>query len=149
MSKVGPLVNPEHQIDISNIKLTDYGNIDIDRKLESGAPERAITKISEELLELVKNKQLPFVLGGSKEGTYGASLACSKLDKDHRHILLTGKPTLKRAYDENKLSSDCLITMLLKDRPHKLTLFGTSTHYFPQKYKKNFNLISYQAIREV
>ena len=64
--KVGPLFNPEHQIDISGIKLSDYGNIDIDDKENATAPERSITKISDEIVDLVKNMKIPFVLGGAK-----------------------------------------------------------------------------------
>ena len=96
----------------------------------------------------MKNNQLPFVVGGAKEGSYGSSLAYSKVVPNHRHILLAGRPTLKRPYDDNKLTSDCLMTLLLKDRPHKLTLFGTSVHYFPQNYEKNFDLVSYQDMRK-
>ena len=36
----------------------------------------------------------------------------------------------------------------MRDRHHKLSLFGTSVHYFPQDYEKNFDLISYQDIRK-
>ena len=45
--KVGPIVNPEHQIDIGNIKLTDFGNVDIDNINNPTAPERSIVKITD------------------------------------------------------------------------------------------------------
>lgn len=95
----------------------------------------------------MKNRRVPFVFGGAKEGTYGASLGFGKVFDNYRHILIAGRPTLKRPYDEHKLSSDCLMTMLVKDRPHLLTLFGTPTQYFPKYFDKNFDLISYEDIR--
>jgi arginase family enzyme len=94
--KVGPLVNPEYGIDIRDVRVTDYGNIEIENREESTAPERAIMRITEEIFEIVKNKQLPFVLGGSKEGPYAATLAFSKVYQEYRHILIAGKPTLRR-----------------------------------------------------
>lgn len=44
--KVGPLVNTEYGISIKDVKVTDFGNVDIEDKNSSSAPERAITKIA-------------------------------------------------------------------------------------------------------
>lgn len=32
LPKIGPLINPEYEIDISNLKICDYGNIVLDLK---------------------------------------------------------------------------------------------------------------------
>jgi arginase family enzyme len=69
---VGPLVNPEYGVDIQMVKVTDYGNIEFKDKENILAPEKAISKVSEEILSLLHNHQLPFIFGGAKEGAYGA-----------------------------------------------------------------------------
>ncbi len=54
------------------VKVTDYGNIEFKDKENILAPEKAISKVSEEILSLLHNHQLPFIFGGAKEGAYGA-----------------------------------------------------------------------------
>lgn len=86
---------------------------------------------------------MPFIFGGAKEGTYAASQSFRQYYEKSHHILIAGKPTLKRPYDCNKLTSDNLMTMLTQGHSSNLTVFGPSMRYFPKEYKQDFELISY------
>jgi hypothetical protein len=55
---------------------------------------------------------------------------------DSHHILIAGRPTLKRPFDGDKLNSDNLITLLQLKNPHNLTVFGMSARYLPQEKSK-------------
>lgn len=115
------------------------------------APQQAIHKITNDVYEIIKNNQFPFIFGGSKEGTYGSNLAFQQLYSNSHHILIAGKPTLKRPYDNNKLTSDNLMTLLTNhptsQQSHFLTVFGASQRYFPSSFNHKFDLISYEDIR--
>jgi len=82
---------------------------------------------------MIKNNKLPFVFGGSKEAAYGSALALRQsYPENHHHILIAGRPTLKRPFDGSKLTSDNLITLLQSHNQHNLTVFGMSKRYLPQ-----------------
>jgi hypothetical protein len=41
-----------------------------------------------------------------------------------KHLLISGLPSLKRAYDHDKLSSSCALTLLTQKYPNSAVLFG-------------------------
>jgi hypothetical protein len=47
----------------------------------------------------LKNNKVPFVLGGSKESLLGSTIAFNKKYLKPNHILISGKPSLKRPFD--------------------------------------------------
>lgn len=87
--KVGPVVNPEFGIDISGVRLSDWGNIAVEvseqeekeqfknvktRKFKGEyvnylkeSPEKIIELIANTTKPFLENKQTPFLIGGSKE----------------------------------------------------------------------------------
>lgn len=71
--KVGPLTNPEYQVDISKIAVTDMGNIEADGL----SVEEGVALLRKRLGELFDKNQTPVVLGGSKETTYASTLTFS------------------------------------------------------------------------
>jgi hypothetical protein len=54
---------------------------------------------------MLKNNQLPIVIGGSKETTLGASEAFLNNYPNGKLIFLFGLPCIGRLYDNDKLTS--------------------------------------------
>lgn len=77
------------------------------------------------------------MLGGSKESLYGSAKAFQKRYPNSKHILISGKPNLKRPFDSDKLTSDSILTLLNKDYPNTVTLFGAHKNHFPKSYNSD------------
>jgi hypothetical protein len=73
----------------------------------------------------MKNHKLPFIYGGSKESLYAGEMAFHEVfPTKTKHFVISGLPSLKRAYDHDKLSSSCALTLLTQKYPHSAVLFG-------------------------
>ena len=93
LGKCGPIVNPEYEIDISKLSVSDMGNIQVEVpkqeedkyknvktkrfkgeyvNYEKNSPEMILLKITDQISNLIGNNKLPFVIGGSKESTLGS-----------------------------------------------------------------------------
>jgi len=59
---------------------------------------------------------------------------------------MSGLSHLKRAYDNDKLTSHNLLTLLNSEFPNQQVLFGTHTRYLPNEYNKNFEHITLEQI---
>lgn len=156
---MGPLTNPEFDIDVSKIKVSDYGNINVElteeeersqfkdvrtRKFKGDyvnyykeSPEKIIELMESKIDHFLANKQIPFLMGGSKECVLAAanSFFKSHSDPESTFILLGGKPFLKPPFDGDKGTSDNIMTVLHKKYPqNKFLVFGPQLQYFPSKY---------------
>lgn len=69
ISKIGPLVNEEFNIDISNLNITDYGNIVIPEKYDQ-VLEEVMDKLQTKITSVFNKGNFPLVLGGSKDTSY-------------------------------------------------------------------------------
>lgn len=73
----------------------------------------------------MNNKKLPFIYGGSKEALYAGEMAFHEVySASTKHLVISGLPSLKRAYDHDKLSSSCALTLLTQKYPHSAILFA-------------------------
>jgi hypothetical protein len=87
---------------------------------------------------LIGNQRLPFVFGGSKESLLGCANAFQKAYPEGRHILISGRPGLRRHEDLNQPTSDNALTFLCETSKNNPIVFGAHTRYFPQNYASNF-----------
>jgi hypothetical protein len=67
---------------------------------------------------------LPFVFGGSKESSLGSARAFHKQYINGKHLIIAGMPFLRRPFDNDKLTSENLMTILGNEFPNKQILFG-------------------------
>jgi formiminoglutamase len=65
LQKVGTVVNPEFNIDLKTIKLTDQGDVDASLSLEDGHKALHVA-----VLGLVQKNKIPFVIGGGNDQSY-------------------------------------------------------------------------------
>lgn len=52
------------------------------------------------------------MVGGSKECTLGSVRAFHKVYPEGKHLIMAGMPFLRRPYDNDKLTSENLVTVL-------------------------------------
>lgn len=68
LPRVGPLRNAEYWRDISQIRISDYGNIVVDSNEDL---EKLLEKLNKKV-EIIKNKNhIPIIVGGSKDCVAG------------------------------------------------------------------------------
>ena len=69
--KAGPIYNAEFDIDISELKITDYGNIVVNTEKSLLTLEEIIEKLSHKIKTTINKGGIPFVIGGTKDQIYG------------------------------------------------------------------------------
>lgn len=65
LKKIGAVVNPEYNVDLRHIKVTDGGDIDPNCDLET-----AHVLLREKVAEVIKNGGIPFIVGGGNDQSY-------------------------------------------------------------------------------
>jgi arginase family enzyme len=60
--KVGPLNNAEYEIDISNLQISDYGNIHTENESDSLS---LIMKLSTKFNSVISKNHFPLIIGGN------------------------------------------------------------------------------------
>ena len=71
LSKTSSIYNPELDIDISELKIRDYGNIAIKTEKKLLTLEEIIEKLSQKIKIIINKGGVPFVVGGTKDQIYG------------------------------------------------------------------------------
>jgi arginase family enzyme len=97
----GPLYNPEYDIDISSIKVTDYGNIEL---LEEKTLINLQNKLTQKMMAVIENNSIPIVIGGTKDVVYGSLKALSNSNTDLRNkigLFAIQKYCDSSKYDQN------------------------------------------------
>mgnify|MGYP003578747027 CR=1 FL=1 len=69
LPKAGPTYNAEYDIDITQLHLTDYGNIGCTE--EDATLENLQEKLRAKIQRAQEKQIIPFVIGGSKDLIYG------------------------------------------------------------------------------
>jgi arginase family enzyme len=69
--KVGPLKNAEYETDISNLRVSDYGNIYLKEDLKATL-EQLLEKLGTKVASVYAKNNIPLVLGGSRECSVAA-----------------------------------------------------------------------------
>lgn len=128
MNNIGSINNPEYSVDISKIKICDYGNIQIDAKADI---KQLYAKLATKLGLCYTRKNIPFIIGGSRDLLQAVCDAdnsppifvCitpvldyqSLLDTDlcnqtsvHRYLTSKGKTVISFGVDGSRVSSDVI-----------------------------------------
>jgi len=71
LPKSGPVINPETKIDVREIGISDYGNIE-DPAEENKTLEGSLEKLALKTARSIEKGHFPFVVGGSNDLQYGA-----------------------------------------------------------------------------
>ena len=77
------------------------------------------------ITKLLKSKQIPIVLGGSKETTLASTISFLEAYPNGRVLYLFGHPSMNRPYDHDKLTSDSLLRVLTTEQRSRVLLMGT------------------------
>lgn len=113
--KIGPIINPELQIDISSIKISDYGNIeapDFD-SIHAKLQQKVLTVLSK------PHKPVPFVIGGGNDQSWSNGLGFLSYCKAHEYkpiiINIDAHLDVRTLDDAGRVHSGCPFRLLVQD----------------------------------
>ncbi|EAR92568.1 arginase (macronuclear) [Tetrahymena thermophila SB210] len=112
LSKLGPVVNPEYEISIENITISDYGNIQVNNNSNH---EELIQKLQTKVKSVLNKKNIPIVIGGSKDCGYAAASPILQLEGKSAVINISGHVDVNLPYDGDKLSVTCTVRKIIDD----------------------------------
>lgn len=159
LPNIGPIHNPEFDIDISSIKLTDYGNIEL---IEDKTLENLQKKLINRSNKVLQNKSVPFVIGGSKDVNYGCLSALNTFNNNDQNrigIISIQKFCDFSTYQKVELNSTNGILTFMTENPNidiNIMYFATEkydnqieTNKFKHDYKNNLSFLHYEEIKKV
>jgi biopolymer transport protein ExbD len=73
LGKCGPLINAEYNIDITHLKITDYGNLALAKETPKPSLEDYLEKLEKKVTAVKNKKGTPIIIGGSKDVLYGGA----------------------------------------------------------------------------
>ena len=110
--KMGTIDNPELNIDISKLKIADFGNIDENRELEEA--HKKLETVVYHVLQ--KNKALPIIIGGSNDQSYINASAWLNTKKKLSKVINIDAHLDVRPLKDNKVHSGSPFRLLLEDK---------------------------------
>lgn len=112
LSKIGPIVNPEYEIDLSNLHISDIGDIqatgfDLSHKI-----------LRETVFSLISQKKIPIVIGGGKDQSWSNGLAfldyCANSQSTPVVINIDAHLDVRGLDDLGQVHSGCAFKLLLE-----------------------------------
>jgi len=109
--KMGTIDNPELNIDISKLKIADFGNI-----CENNELEKAHTDLENTVKYILeKNKAIPVIIGGSNDQSYVNASAFLNTKKNLSKVINIDAHLDVRPLKDNKVHSGSPFRLLLED----------------------------------
>jgi formiminoglutamase len=125
------------------IKILDLGNLKIGHSLKD-----TYVAISEIIFELIDNKVIPIVLGGSQDLTYGLFLAYDKLNQPIKMVSID--PKFDLGYKKNDFDSESYLGQIILEKGKNLfnyTNLGYQSYYCNKDELNLINKMNFDAYR--
>jgi len=122
LQKVGTVKNPEFDIDLKNISLTDNGDVFDDRF----SLEQAHAALHATVLEIISKGKIPFVIGGGNDQSFPNGLALLKHYENNVGIINIDAHLDVRPLKEGKTHSGSPFRQLLQSEEFKV---GTNNSF--------------------
>ncbi|EGR28902.1 hypothetical protein IMG5_166960 [Ichthyophthirius multifiliis] len=146
LNKVGSIVNYEYQIDISNLKISDYGNIYIQGNKDQTS-EDLINKLQLKISSVFKKGNIPFLIGGSKECSFGIINQFYGLQGSHAIISISQNIDVDLLFDGDKLSINSGMRKFFIENQQKLDSNNFKVQYFGAQ-SQTLNITQLKFIQE-
>lgn len=107
---MGTVFNPEYNVDLTNIKISDAGDIDPDCDLE-----KAHELLKDKVAEIIKNGGIPFVIGGGNDQSYPNASGMFESTEGSIGVVNIDAHLDVRPLKEGKVHSGSPFRLLLED----------------------------------
>ncbi|KRX09847.1 hypothetical protein PPERSA_02719 [Pseudocohnilembus persalinus] len=121
LGKTGSLKNQEYDINIENLKISDYGNIWIPGK-EQQILEEVAEKLQIKISRVFSKKNIPFIIGGSKDTQYSALKSILNDFPQPYCLTLSSEYQLQKQSqnNQNKITSKTFVQKFLSESEEKI-----------------------------
>lgn len=119
LPKMGTIFNPEYKVDLTNIRISDAGDIDPNLTLEE-----AHEKLAERVESLIKSGKIPFVIGGGNDQSYPNALGMIKATKGSVGVVNIDAHLDVRPLKDGKVHSGSPFRLLLENGIYLLIIYS-------------------------